>query len=297
MELSKLKYFYIVAKHEHMTKAAEEIRIAQPALTKTIKQLESELGVPLFYKKGRNIALTVYGKYLKSKLDSVFPQLESIPKELEALKEQNKNAVKLNVLSASTVVTDAVVNYKKEHPDTIFHIVQNEESDDCDISVTTAALHSSKAQMLAERTVIEENVYLAVSNSSKYASYSEITLEEVKDEGFVHLAGSRAFRAVCDRFFTEAGFRPDTAFESDSLHAVRNIIGANAGIGFWPEFSWGKTDDWGITLLPIIAPVCKREIVIGLHRNGCTSPCAESFFAYLVAYLKDISLQKSKRFP
>ncbi|MBQ8497454.1 MAG: LysR family transcriptional regulator [Clostridia bacterium] len=289
MELMKLKYFYIVAKYEHMTKAAEEIRIAQPALTKTIKQLETELGVPLFYKKGRNIALTVYGKYLKNKLDHIFPQLEDIPKELEALREQNQNAVKLNVLSASTIVTDAVVNFKKEYPDTIFHIVQNEENSDCDISVTTAALHTSEKQSFAESTVIEENIYLAVPNTSKYAAFSEIALETVKNEGFVHLAGSRAFRAVCDQFCAQAGFRPQTAFESDSLLAVRNIIGASVGIGFWPAFSWGKTDELGMTLLPIIKPVCKREIVIALHRTACTSPRAAEFFRYLTVYMQSLS--------
>ena len=48
MELTKLRYFYVVAKHGHVTRAAEEIHIAQPALTKAIKLLEEELGVPLF---------------------------------------------------------------------------------------------------------------------------------------------------------------------------------------------------------------------------------------------------------
>ena len=60
MELNKLRYFYIVAKYEHMTRAAEEMHIAQPALTKTIKALEDELGVPLFMKKGRNIVLFIF---------------------------------------------------------------------------------------------------------------------------------------------------------------------------------------------------------------------------------------------
>ena len=60
MELAKLRYFYLTAKYGHVTRAAEEIHIAQPALTKAIKQLEQALGVPLFYKKGRNIYPTVF---------------------------------------------------------------------------------------------------------------------------------------------------------------------------------------------------------------------------------------------
>ena len=269
-----------------MTKAAEEIRIAQPALTKTIKALEAELGVPLFYKKGRNIALTVYGKYLKTKLDTVFPQIENIPKELEVLKAQNEKTIKLNVLSASTIVTDAVVTYKKEHPSVVFHLVQNEEEDDCDISIATATLHFLPQQQFSAYEILQETIYLAVPNNSPYAKYPKITLAEVKNEKFVHLMGSKAFRSVCDGFCLRAGFRPQTAFESDSLLAVRNIIGANVGIGFWPAYSWGSTKDLGITLLPISAPECKRELIIGLHKTASPSACAEHFFQYLVDDIK-----------
>jgi len=47
MELNRLYYFYVVAKHEHVTRAAEELHVAQPALSRTIHLLEEELGVPM----------------------------------------------------------------------------------------------------------------------------------------------------------------------------------------------------------------------------------------------------------
>ena len=76
MELAKLKYFYHVAKTGNVTKAADEIHIAQPALSKAIKQLEEELGAPLFYKRGRNIYLTPFGMYLQERLESLLPQID-----------------------------------------------------------------------------------------------------------------------------------------------------------------------------------------------------------------------------
>ena len=64
MELTQLTYFLTVAQMQHMTRAAEALHIAQPALTKSVQRLESELGVPLIARKGRGIALTPYGQRL-----------------------------------------------------------------------------------------------------------------------------------------------------------------------------------------------------------------------------------------
>ena len=68
MELTQLTYFLTVAQMQHMTRAAEALHIAQPALTKSVQRLESELGVPLIARKGRGIALTPYGQRLADEL-------------------------------------------------------------------------------------------------------------------------------------------------------------------------------------------------------------------------------------
>ena len=285
MEIAKLKYFYTVAKLGNVTRAAEEIHIAQPALTKAIKLLEEELDVPLFYKKGRNIYLTAFGERLKTKLDGIFPLLDEIPKELEDLKELQRLTVKLNVLSASTVVTDAVVNYKKARSEVVFAMIQNETETDCDVSVSASNADFRQLPAFAKKCVLEEKIYLAVPNDSQYAKRESIDLKEVENEKFVTLAGSKLFRVLCDGFCAYAGFKPKITFESDSPTAVRNIIGAHAGIGFWPEYSWGKTSS-DVVLVPISQPICRRELVVGLHQNVVKSEVASDFYEYLIKFLQ-----------
>lgn len=294
MELAKLRYFYTVARHGHVTRAAEEIHIAQPALTKAIKQLEEELGAPLFYKKGRNIYLTVFGEYLKTKLEGIFFQLDSIRTELEDLKQERCNTVKLNVLAASVSVTDAVVNYKKRHPEVIFQMKRDASETDCDISVADGISDLSCLSAFEKKTVMEEEIYIAIPNDSRYAQKERIALEELREEGFVYLAGSRAFHEVCERFFIRAGFKPRISFESDSLIAIRNVIGAHAGVGFWPAYSWGKSTG-EVALLPISEPKCERELVIGLHRSPVPSPSAQEFYEYLVRYMTRLKQTADKK--
>lgn len=283
MELNKLYYFYIVAKYEHVTRASEELHISQPALTKTVKQLEEELGVSLFRKDKRNIRLTDFGRFLKGRLDSVFPLLEEIPLELDKMKGLYENTVRLNVLAASGIVTEAIVEFKKMNENTVFQVIQNEEEADCDITVTTNNEAISGFSEFEETYSIEEEIYLAVPGD--WQCEDEIILGDFSEEGFVNLAGSRLFRSICDEFCQTAGFKAKSIFESDSIVAVKNIIGAGAGIGFWPDFSWGKCSE-DIRLLKISNIDCKREIVIGLHKGDTKSSVCEEFYEFLKEFMK-----------
>lgn len=284
MQLNQLYNFYIAAKHQNITKAAEELYISQPALTKTIKNLEKDLGFPLFFKKGRNIGLTAYGEYLKGEADKIFAIYNNILTETNKLKHENDNSVSLNVLAASSIITDAVLEYKKENRDAIFHIIQNEEIN-CDISVSTNFADLEHLHDFTKRTVFDEKIYLATPKTTEYNSLTSVNLVEMRDKGFVNLSGSRFFRVVCDKFCESVGFSPNIIFESDSIVTVKNIIRTGAGIGFWPEFSWSEFPTEDINLLPITNPECHRNVIVGLHANKFTPQVVFDFYDFLIAYI------------
>lgn len=289
MDLLKLKYFYTVAQYEHVTKAAESLHIAQPAITKCIKQLESELDVTLFMRSGRNVKLTEYGKLLKNRLDNVFPIIDGVKDEINQLKKENKFTVKLNVLAASIAVMEAVVKYKNKYPEVVFNIIQHTNESICDIMVTTTGSESERhehvKQNLKKRCVIEENIFLAVPTKSDYAKNDSVQLKSLKNEKFIYIAGSRPFRSVCDKICENIGFKPSIGFESDSPIAVKNIIGADAGVGFWPEYSWGKINSKDVKLLPVTDAECKRELIVELYDQAGMSEYAENFYEFLISKL------------
>lgn len=282
MELQKLRYFYTVAKFQHMTKAATYMNIAQPALTQAIKSLEQEFGVSLFVKRGRNIVLTDFGEYLQKRLDTILPEIDNIPLEIEQMKNRVNKTIKLNILAASTFVINAIVSYRQEHPDVIFDFEQNKLKHDCDIIITTNGLEDVGSNSCLKRCAKEENIYLAVPKDSKYASYPSIELSAVRDDEFVMLSNSRLFGVICNKFCSIAGFYPKILFESDSPGAVQNIISTGTGIAFWPEYSWGALGNQNVILLPITNPVCKRELIIELHSRTPKSEYAEDFYEYLI---------------
>lgn len=282
MELQKLRYFYAVAKLQHMTRAAEHLRIAQPALSQAIKSLETELQVELFAKKGRNIVLTQYGVYLKDRLEKLLPEIDSIPAELDKMKKRENKTVKLNILAASAFVINAIVKYRKTHPDVVFDFEQNELRGDCDIVITTNALHHSGTTPCKKRFVKKEEIYLAVPKNSQYTKCDSIDLKEVRDEEFVLLSSARLFGVICNEFCASAGFYPKVLFESDSPTAVQNIISTGTGVAFWPEYSWGELPNDSVALLPVREPECSREIILELYQTLPLSKYAEDFYEFLL---------------
>jgi len=284
MELQKLKYFQTVARFGHVTKAAEYISIAQPALTQAIKSLEDELGVPLFAKKGRNIVITEFGKHLQKRLDEILPELDSIPKELENLKNKENKTVKLNILAASSFIIGAIMNYRKKNPNAVFDFEQNGLKTDCDIVITTNGASENKnlTGEFVKRCVKHEKIFLAVPKDSKYSNYTSIDLKEVKNEKFVMLSNLKLFGAICNDLCSKSGFYPDILFESDSTIAVQNIISTGSGVAFWPEYSWGKIKNKNVVLLPISNPVAQRDLIIELYDRVPKSEYAEEFYKYLI---------------
>lgn len=285
MELTQIRYFLEVADTKHMTNSAKNLHITQPALTQAIRRLEEDLGVPLFAAKGRNITLTEYGKYLQKKLIPLMEQLDRIPEQLNMMVKLEGETIHMNVLAASGLVMEAIIEYKRTHEGILFQLQQNSESELYDIAVTTKLFY----QGLNEKNSFAcgEKIYLAVPGNGKYGERTGVRLEEVADEGFVSLLGSREFRYICDRFCQHAGFTPRIIFESDNPAAVKNMIAANMGIGFWPEFTWGSIDNEHVKLLEIEEPVCQRDIIITYNMNKIDSRNVTEFYQFLVGFFQD----------
>lgn len=282
MDLNKLYYFYIVAKHMHVTHAAQELRLSQPALTKAVKQLEEELETTLIARQHRGIELTACGRHLKSRLDSVFAVIDQLPDELSALKQQTRQTIRLNVQLASIITTDAIVEYKALHKDVNFQVYRDKDLKGCDITITTDSDIHYTLPAFQRQTVIEEEIFIAVPYD-KFPDTDTIALGLLADEGFVTTTPDRSFRGLCEGFCLVSGFRPRFTFETVFPTTIKNLINAGAGIGFWPAFTFGASSP-NMRLLHIQQPSCHRRLILSLHGDP-SSALAADFYDYLVDYM------------
>ena len=90
MEITHLRYFKKTAELEHITKAAQELHVAQPSLSRTISMLEDELKVKLFNRKGKSIELNEYGIIVLNHTNRILKELEAIHREIDDARENHE---------------------------------------------------------------------------------------------------------------------------------------------------------------------------------------------------------------
>ncbi len=278
MELQQLRYFLEVANSQHMTRSAKKLHISQPSLSQSIKRLEWELGVALFVSRGRNIALTEPGRFLRDQLTPILERLDALPGQLRALNDPERATLRLHVTAASRLVSEAIIAYRRDHEKLNFQFLQAEDAHLFDLSVEGA---SSVSPALEDAFRIDEPIYLAVPDAPRFQGLTRVDLASFREAKFISLIAQKQFRQECDRLCAEAGFSPRIAFESDSPETVRNMIAAHMGVGFWPAFTWGELNGSGMKLLMIERPVCRRSIVIRRRRTRAGDPVVERFYEFL----------------
>lgn len=289
MELLQLKYFLTVARTEHMTNAAKELQIVQPALSKTISLLEKELGFDLFDRKGKYIKLNENGKLF---LDSVSKSLSILDDSIKELKDRNsepQKEIKILVLSGSKLITDIIIKFKKIHPDIAFNITQNlfnsSSSGDHDLCI-----YSSGGLELNDNSILllTEEILLGVPLDHPLSSRNSVKLSELSNEKFISLKCGN-LKKLTDSFCKSVGFTPNITFESNNPSVVRNLIRQGQWVSFIPQKSWCFDKYDSIKLIKISSPKCFRNINLSLPNERYCSKEAILFKNFLVDSLKNIN--------
>lgn len=298
MEIQQFRYFLTAARYENLTKAAEELHIAQPALSQSVKRLETELGVSLFDRKNHRIELNEQGKLLKKRLIPLMESIDNLKDELWESVYSSEGTIYLNFLSASNLITNCIISYRAQKPDVQFQVSQLEMMENCDIHIESRIAMSvmpphpqELPEGIVRREYLREEIFLAVPPDSKFAKHKTIDLREVKEENFIRLGNGWQLRMICDDFCRRAGIRPQAVFESNSPESVRNLVAAGLGIGFWPEKAWGGPPGHGVVLIPIRYPICRRDLVVTMFEQAKDKPVVDEFMDYFCRYFEKETLE------
>lgn len=290
MELLQLRYFQTVARTEHMTKAAQELHIAQPALSKTISRLEADVGVPLFDRHGGRIRLNTFGKLYLDKVERALRLLEEGQKEINELAGLEHGSIHL-ATSTLDPLSEPLSRFLAEHPDVNFQISQAGtdemmkmmELGEVDLCFTSMDLEQSEWSQV---TVLREDVYLAVPQGHRLAVHSSINLNELENEAFIGYKENFIFQQMNDKFLKEAGITPRYVCRVDDPPAIASLVRAGLGVAL---FGCLHVQDANLKLLPIAQPECQRHYRIIWHEKRYLSLAARKFRDFVIQHFSDQS--------
>lgn len=292
MDILQLKYFLEVAQTEHMTRSARKLHIAQPALSQSIRRLEREIGAKLFERSGRNIRLTPAGAYMRDRVSPALAGLETLAEDVRAFAAEQQRVVRVGIFSASALVVDGIALYAAAHPETLFQVTQDADEPvdvTVDIAMPSAEEKTTGRKSTADCTLFRERIGVAVPRESPLGSNgTSVHLEELEGERFIRLAQTHRFRKLCDVLCEQRAFYPHVVFESDNPSAVRKLIGAGIGVGFWPERTWKSSDETTTRFAFLAEGEFERTIAVARSARVQPESEAEAFYRFLVGYFSSI---------
>lgn len=284
LELLQLQYFQMVARLEHMTKAAEKLNIAQPALSQSISRLENDLGVPLFDRKGRKIRLNAYGKIYLEKVEIALKALEEGRRELAERAGIEKGSIYM-VASTFDRLSRPLNAYLDKYPDVNFRISQASmekmtsmiDNPDIDFCFTAIPIDRPDIESIP---VLTEEVFLGVPPGHRLAERGGINLNEAAQEHFINYRKGHQLRKMNDAFCHEAGFSPQVVCEAEEPTEIANLVRAGLGVAF---VGTCKLDD-DLIKLRIKQPLCQRRYELVWQKNRYLSRAATHFKSFLIDY-------------
>jgi DNA-binding transcriptional LysR family regulator len=257
----RLRQFMVVAREEHLTRAAEILGVPQPTLSRSIARLEAELGVPLFTRPGRSIKLTRHGRSLHDCAERTVASLGASLRALIDEADPGRGRIALGFLHTlgGAAVPRLLRDFRARHPQVRFALVQGNGHTilgkllDGEIDLCLTAPLPTATNGVTARKLDEQRMDLFVPAGHPLSRRRAINLAEAAAEDFVAMKPGYALRAIADDLCHAAGFEPRIAFEGEEADTARGLVGAGLGVSVLPATAASLSDS-AVVAIRITSP-------------------------------------------
>jgi DNA-binding transcriptional LysR family regulator len=280
----RLRQFVVVAREEHLTRAAEILGVPQPTLSRSIARLESELGVALFTRPGRSIKLTRHGRALVDSAERALLTLAPPLRVLAGEADPGRGRVALGFLHTlgGEAVPRLLRDFRAQYPEVRFALIQGNSEvlltrlreGEIDVSLT-APLPDASGGVTA-RTLDEQRIDLFVPAGHRFAGRQRggVRLADAADEDFICMEPGFGLRAITDDLCRAAGFEPRIAFEGEEADTARGLVGAGLGVSLLPATTSSLADP-AVAAVRITTPKAARTVGLAwMADRPLTAPVA-----------------------
>ena len=282
MEIKDMRAFYAIVEEGNISHAAQRLDIAQPALSRQMKRLETSLGVQLFERGSRRIRLTDAGRVLYSRVEHILGMVDGTVREITEIGSGIAGSIQLGTITTSgaLLLPELISEFHRRYPQVTYQIWEAEgarilellDNRVIEIAITRTQVDSK----VYESIVLPNEPLVVVMNTDQVigASDSEVRMEELRDMPIIiPLRWQSLFIANCRKL----GFDPHILCVSDSIVQDLLLVKRGMGAAILPVSSRTLLTDGNLHYKKLVSPEMSTHTVIAWLKNRTLSSSSEHF--------------------
>ncbi|MDT0553771.1 LysR substrate-binding domain-containing protein [Urechidicola vernalis] len=244
MELRHIHYFLAVAEDLHFRKAAERLFISQPGLSRQIKQLEEELGFPLFERSNKKVSLTKAGNYLKNEFVLTLKNINDSVQHAQLLNQGIEGNINLGYVGSAmqNVIPSLLHRINENLPNLHYNLKEMENPEQID-ALLTQEIDLAFVRMnqvpsgLKIKPIFEDTFSLVLPKNHPINQSNFKNLSQFKNEQFILFDQSYSpnYYAQVMQIFSDSGFIPSISHNTVHASTIFKLVENNFGIAIVPS--------------------------------------------------------------
>jgi DNA-binding transcriptional LysR family regulator len=285
VELRQLRYAEAVVRHRHFTRAAEELHVAQSALSHQIRRLEVELGAELFERTSRRVVPTEAGEAVAARARRVMSELDAVRGDVDELRGLVRGRISVGALlpAGEIDVPALVAEFRQTHPGVEIGLREGTAGDmlrllaEDEVDAAFSLLAEPPPEELAVQELSEEEVVVAFPPGGAPRS-KRVTAKELARAALVTPRAGSATKQALDELFAEAGETLRVSLESGDVFLLRCLASGGFGAAVLPR-SLTKRAGPPVDVRPI-NPEIRLPVALLWRKRRHHSPAARAFIDY-----------------
>ena len=288
VNLDLYRVFYTVAKSGSLTKAAEELYISQPAVSRSIKQLETQLGVSLFTRTHRGMALSAQGgKVIFNEVERALSLLNEAENRIEEMKNSATGVIRIG--ASDTIfeyfLADKIVEFNERFPSVKFELmadftpdtIEKLKADKCDVAFVNLPISPDPDLNLYGNCMRLNDVFV-VGEKYRELVGKTISLNELKNYPLILMDQNTVARQSLNTFLSSLGVELEPSIEVGSWDLMKRLVLRGMGVGVIPrEYAETQLKNGSLFELKTDPALPVRSVGMLLSKNVPVSYALHSF--------------------
>ena len=288
-DLNDLQALRAVAELGSFRKAAESVSISQPALSRRIDKLEEALGVRLFERTTRSVALTTVGRVFARSAEQLLDDLDAALLGIRDVSSSRLGHVTIACVPsvAYYFLPNVISTFRRRFPRIRVKLLDSSANDvlaavmsgEADFGVSFMGSQDAEVEF---KVLLQERFVAACRRDHPLARKKRVTWNELYEYEYVSVDKTSGNRLLLDQALSAVSPRAPSVCETRHVTSMLGLVEAGIGVAAVPSMAMPALDHPVLTSVPLVDPVVKRRVGIVRRRGRPLTPAAQEFHRAIV---------------